>query len=129
MSIRNVLPCLALCLWSTGLAAQVKPTEADRVGLDELNRGHNAAAIQEIMANDGLATDDPARNINLGVAHAREGRFDEARAHFRAALLSTDRAALQTARGEWVDSRELARRGLRKLAMGTFTGEQLASSR
>lgn len=120
---------MALCLWSTGLAAQVKPTELDRIGLDELNRGDNAAAIQEIMANDGLATDDPARNINLGVAYAREGRFDEARAHFRVALLSADRVALQTARGEWVDSRELARRGLRKLAMGTFTGERLAFNR
>ena len=109
--------------------AQTLPTEAAAIGFDELRSGRNAAAIQEIMANDTLSSDDPARNINLAVAYAREGDAARAKAHFQAALLSEDRVTLQTAQGEWVDSRQLARQGLRQLARGAFSGEQFASSR
>jgi Tfp pilus assembly protein PilF len=129
MFIHRLLPCLALCFAPAALNAQAVPTEATRIGFDELKRGQNAAAIEEIMGNDALSGDDPARNINLAVAYAREGDSTRAQAYFRAALLSESRVDLQTAQGEWVDSRELARQGLRKLARGAFSGEQFASSR
>lgn len=129
MFIPRLLPCLALCFAPAALQAQTVPTEAMPIGFDELKRGQNVAAIQEIMSNDALGSDDPARSINLAVAYAREGDTAEAEAHFRAALLSETRVTLQTAQGEWVDSRELARQGLRKLARGAFSGEQFASSR
>lgn len=129
MSIPQLLACLGLVFAPAALHAQTAPTEAVRIGFDELKRGQNVAAIQEIMANDALSSDDPARNINLAVAYAREGDTAQAQAHFRAALLSESRVTLQTAGGEWVDSRALARQGLRKLERGAFEGEQFASSR
>lgn len=129
MPLNRLLLCVALATAPAALHAQGAPTEATPIGYDELKRGQNVAAIQEIMANDALSSDDPARNINLAIAYAREGDAAQAQAHFRAALLSESRVTLQTAQGEWVDSRELARQGLRKLARGNFASEQFASRR
>ena len=119
----------ALSVSSQAFAQQAALTEVEPVGFDELQRGQTQAAIQEIKANEALRRDDPARSINLAVAYARQGLNDEARNHFEAALTSAQRVELETAAGKWVDSRELARRGLQKLARGEFQGSALASLR
>ncbi|MGB7407959.1 MAG: hypothetical protein WA908_05595, partial [Pontixanthobacter sp.] len=63
---------------------QVPNPDADRVDVayDEMTADQNSAAIRRIEANSQIAVDDPARLINLGIAHAREGRLAEARALF-----------------------------------------------
>lgn len=120
---------LALGMSGAAYAQANAPTEAQRIGYNELRSGKNLAAIQEIKSNAALSADDPAGNINLAIAYAREGREEEARECFEMALASSERVSLQTASGEWIDSRELARAGLRKLALGTFSQERLAANR
>ncbi|MGB7408334.1 MAG: hypothetical protein WA908_07495, partial [Pontixanthobacter sp.] len=77
-----------------------------------------SAAIRRIEANSQIAVDDPARLINLGIAHAREGRLAEARALFDAVMNHEDRVRLETASGEWVDSKRLAYRAMAMLNDG-----------
>ncbi len=104
------------------------PVPAPDVAYWHLARGLNEAAIERIEANGDLAADDPARLINLGIAHAREGRADEARALFRAALRDAESVRLETATGDWRDSRTLARIALRMLDDGEFgSGVRLAA--
>lgn len=89
------------------------------VGYSHLAAGQDAAAITQIEAQPADA-DDPARLINLGIAHARLGDAARARAMFQAALVSRDRVELETATGAWVDSRVLARQALAMLDSGEF---------
>lgn len=96
------------------------PDAACEVGYEQLVDGDNRAAIQTIQANEELASDDPARLINLGIALARTGDFEAARRHFEAARDHEERFELETASGEWVDSRALARKGLAMLERGEF---------
>lgn len=115
---------LAPAAFGAALAAPV----ATEVGFVELSAGQNEAAIARIEANHDLAESDPARLINLGIAHAREGRADEARAMFRAALRARDSVQLETATGTWVDSRDLARTAIAMLDQGAFqTGPVFAA--
>lgn len=109
-------------------AALGAPIAAAEVGYVELSAGRNDAAIARIEANHDLAEGDPARLINLGIAHAREGRANEARAMFRAALRARDSVQLETATGTWVDSRDLARTAIAMLDQGAFqTGAVFAA--
>ena len=98
-------------------AATVKPVD---VAFEELSEGNNSAAIKRIEQNAELQNDDPARLINLGIAHARQGAEREARAMFTAAAQTDTRYRLETAQGEWIDSRVLARRALAMLDRGEF---------
>ena len=93
---------------------------AVEVGYKELAAGQDAAAISQIedQRADG---DEPARLINLGIAHARLGDVTRARAFFQAALASPERMELETATGAWVDSRVLARQALAMLDRGQFS--------
>ena len=93
----------------------VQAVEHVDVAYDELAIGENTVAIRRIEGNDVLEANDPSRLINLGVAYAREGDIEKARALFRAALFSNDRQLVETSAGEWVDSRILARRALARL--------------
>jgi hypothetical protein len=92
---------------------------ANEVALDHLMAGQDDAAITVI--NRQPETDDPARLINLGVAYARTGDTARARAMFRAAHNAPERVDLETASGEWVYSRVLARRAIAMLDRGEFT--------
>ena len=103
-------------------AAAATPVE---VAYDELSAGDAAAAIAKIERSDARGGEHPARMINLGVAYARAGRADEARAMFEAAAQG-ERYRLETANGDWVDSRDLARRALAKLDRGEFGSAQFA---
>lgn len=93
----------------------VNSVEQVDVAYDAIASGENIAAIEQIESNDTLAQDDPSRLINLGIAYAREGDIARARDLFRAALYSTDRQLVETADGDWVDSRSIARRALAQL--------------
>lgn len=101
------------------LAAAVAalPPAAD-VGYQELASGRDDAAITVITQQQ--ETDDPAKLINLGVAYARQGDVTRARAMFRAAHTAPERVELETAAGDWVYSRVLARRALAMLDNGAF---------
>lgn len=117
------LSILASLVLATG------PAAAADVAFVELAAGQNDAAIQRIEANDALAASDPARLINLGVAHAREGRTDQARDLFRAAVRARTSVELETAAGTWVDSRDLARAALAMLDAGAFQGGAVLAAR
>ena len=106
-------------MFSVMLAAAVTAMPpADAVGYPELVAGRDDAAITVINTQE--RSDDPARLINLGVAYARTGDTARARAMFRAAHTSEERVDLETASGEWVYSRVLARRALAMLDSGEF---------
>lgn len=106
---------MIVTLLAATLAAQSPATE---VGFEQLVAGQDDAAITVINSQE--MSDDPARLINLGVAYARIGDMARARAMFRAAHNAPERVDLETASGEWVYSRVLARRALALLDSGAF---------
>ncbi len=79
--------------------------------------GRNADAIAELEA---VRSHDPAQLINLGIAYARQGDEERARALFMAAAASNDRIEIDTANGSETDSRRLARKALRMLDNDEF---------
>jgi tetratricopeptide (TPR) repeat protein len=97
------------------------------VAYNELASGDTAAAISKIEKDSAEDADHPARLINLGIAYARAGRADDAKAMFNAAVRSEQRYRLETASGDWMDSRDLARRALAMLDKGEFASTQFAS--
>ncbi|MFZ1742014.1 MAG: hypothetical protein WAT93_04125 [Pontixanthobacter sp.] len=108
------------------------PAAADQlvdVAYEEMASQQNEAAIRRIEDNDALAQDDPARLINLGVAYAREGRTEEARELLNAAARHQTRYWLETANGDWVDSRNLAYRALAALDGGKISNTTRMASR
>lgn len=116
---------LALVLLAQGPAQSMDKVE---VAYEELATGQNSAAIARIERTSSADSEDPARLINLAIAHAREGRVEAARALFMDAARLDTRYRLETADGQWMDSRDLARRGLAMLDRGEITlGTQMAS--
>lgn len=109
----------ALAMIASGVPADV--------GFLPLVEGRNAEAEKELNTNHQLEADDPVRLINLGVAYARQGRKAEARAMFEAAMRKSDRLVLETADGEWKDSRHLARLALKMLNSGELDTERMAA--
>lgn len=103
------------------LAQAAVPAANVEVAVSELKDGDAAAAAAKIE-NSKADEQHPARLINLGVAYARMGRTEEARAMFRAAANSDERYRLETTSGEWIDSRDLALRALKRLDQGAFGG-------
>jgi hypothetical protein len=97
-------------------AAATQPV-AD-VGYTELMRGEENAAIAVIGADQ--VSYDPAKRINLAIAHARRGDLELARRHFQMVIDSREITELETATGEWIDARTIARRGIAMLDQGVF---------
>ncbi len=97
-----------------------------RVGYEALVAGDNVRAIAEIEGNRALAQDDPARLINLGIAHARLGDTARAQDLFNAAVASNDQMELETATGDWIYSRAIARMALRLLDQGDLRMARIA---
>lgn len=117
----SLIAATALLVLANGPVEGVAVPDAEfDVGYAELVTGQDRAAIEAIENCDTLAQDDPARLINHAVALARVGDYDAARERFEAAARSEDRYRLETANGEWVDLRVLARRGLAMLTRGEF---------
>lgn len=110
---------LALMVQAPEEIVPVVETTTD-VGLEELVAGRDRAALEVIENCEELAATDPARLINRGIALARLGRYDEARSDFEAAASASEAVDLETASGDWVDSRRLARRALAMLDKGEF---------
>lgn len=96
------------------------PAAAAEVGYQELRDGRNEAAIQTISLREAMEADDPARMINLGIAYARQGDSKTARNLFQAAANSDNRMDLETADGQWRDSRYIARKAMAMLDRGEF---------
>lgn len=110
------------------ILATAQAPAADNFGHQALAEGRDTAAIAAIMDNDRIANDDPARLINLGIAYARQGDAVLARQLFEAARDNRDRVELETAAGEWIDSRRLARQALAMLERGEFAqGSRIAA--
>ena len=105
---------------SSALVVTAPESEYD-IGYAELVVGHDREALSAIEECEKVSHRDPARQINHAVALARLGDYDEARLRFAAAARSSDRYELETATGEWVDSKVLARRGIAMLDRGEFS--------
>lgn len=101
------------------------PSLDSEVAYASLRVGDDQRAISEIESSPQLEENDPASLINLGVAHARAGNELRAREYFEAAAASPVRYNLETANGQWVDSRRLAMKALRKLDRGEFRPTEL----
>lgn len=89
------------------------------VAYELLLDGRDSAAITAIEARPETTT-DPARLLNLGIAYARRGEDAKARVLFELAYRARDRVELETATGEWIDSRTLAKQALAMLDGGSF---------
>ena len=87
------------------------------IGYDALVAGENDRAISQMMTNDRVSRNDPAKLINLGQAYARTGRTAEAEQLFNAAIQSRDDVDLILANGTVMNSKEAARLALAKLRM------------
>lgn len=105
-------------LVAAAIAAQPAGSE---VGFADMVAGRNDAAIT-VIERQAAKSADPAQLINLGVAYARLGDLTRARAMFRAAYAAPEPVDLETASGEWVYSRTLARQALAMLDSGRFAG-------
>ena len=82
-------------------------------------RGDDMAAIA-VLERESPAAEDPAGLINLGIANARRGDYERARAYFQAVINRREIVELETSTGEWLDARTLARRALTMLDNGGF---------
>jgi Flp pilus assembly protein TadD len=114
-----VVKGIALALTAAFIAAPAfaETAEPDRVDVafEALAEGRTAEAVVQLQQSGGDKTEDPAVLINLGTAYARQGRIEEARQMFEAAMASSDRYDLELADGSWVDSRVAARMALANL--------------
>ena len=116
-----IITSMALALMAQGPVEAVPAPQAEYdVGYEELVANDNVEARKAIENCDALDADDPARLINHGIALARTGKYEAARADFEAAAMARDSVELETADGNWVDSRHLARKALAMLEKGEF---------
>ncbi|HAU22432.1 MAG TPA: hypothetical protein DCS24_07530 [Erythrobacter sp.] len=93
------------------------PAQSSDVAYASMRTGDDRQAISEL---ESRTENDPAKLINLGIAYARSGNEVLAREYFEAAAANPVRYNLETANGEWVDSRRLAKKALRRLDRGDF---------
>ncbi|MEP7348888.1 MAG: hypothetical protein ABI668_02925 [Sphingorhabdus sp.] len=113
-----------LAIISVSGVAQAEPATGGEIGYprgsigyDALMAGDNDRAISQIMANERVNRNDPARLINLGQAYARTGRTAQAVELFNAAIESRDELDLILADGRVMNSKEAAKQALTKLHM------------
>ena len=110
-------------------AGPTQAVEQVDVAYEQMVAGENEAAIRTINSNAALEADDPAKLINLGIAHARRGDTEAARDAFTSVLANDDRQYLETSRGQWVDSHSLARQALAMLDGGKLTSNTRMANR
>ena len=90
---------------------------------EHLSKGRAFNAIESLEKSVEAAPEDPGLLINLGIAHAQAGDAAKARDLFERALVSSEPIELETADGEVIDSRRLARKAMRMLERGEFTAQ------
>lgn len=110
-------------------AAPQASTDQVDAAFADLQANRNGAAIERIEPAVGQADAHPAQLINLGVAYARNGDTERARAMFRQAANADTGYSLETASGAWVDSRTLALRGLAMIDRGALGGVTRTAAR
>ena len=126
----SFIAAAALLVAADGPVMIVSAPEADcTIDYEELLSGEGREALQAIEGCAADAERDPALQINHGVALARVGDYDAARESFHAAARNAERFELETASGDWVDSRVLARRGLAMIESGEFRGYEALAVR
>jgi tetratricopeptide (TPR) repeat protein len=113
---------VAAAILVTAPAAPVAQVDA---AYDDLVANRDREAIARIEAS----AEHPAALINLGIAYARQGDRERAREAFERASRFDQRAHLETAEGEWVDSRKLALRALAGLDRGDLAPQIRTASR
>ncbi len=86
------------------------------------------ASSDEIEVAAVLDNGDPVQLLNRGVSYAREGETEMARAMFTRVADNRMRYQMETARGDWQDSRNLARKALGMLDRGEFTQSRMAKA-
>lgn len=99
-------------------AAPVPPVEAVDAAYEEVAASRNAEAIARIEGTGPAARAHPAQLINLGIAYAREGDTARACDLFQRAANAQELYSLETAGGQWTNSRALALRALASLDNG-----------
>ena len=112
MALGTALTALSLALLSQPSAQPVRIGEPAAV--------LNAAAVQRADIRTAIAQDDPAQLISIGVALARSGETAAALELLNAAARSETRYRLETAEGDWVDSRRLAMKVIGMIDRGEF---------
>lgn len=108
-------------------ATPVPPVQSVDAAYEEVSMKRDADAIERIEDETPLARAHPAQLINLGIAYARRGDTERARAMFRQAANDEGLYSLETANGDWTSSRILAQRALVSLERGTLGRVRTAS--
>ena len=115
MSIGIIVAAVVLAQSGPATATQGISDDGADTAYEDLAAGRTVGAIARLEASLEETPGDPALLINLGTAYAREGRMDEARDAFLAAISAEDRYRVQLADGSWEDSRKVARLALDSL--------------
>ena len=102
-------------------AAPAPPIQAVDAAYEEVAAHRDADAIAR-LEGEGAVPLHPAQLINLGIAHARQGDVERARALFHKAANAEEIYSLETASGAWTNSRVLARKALASLDSGALGG-------
>lgn len=85
-------------------------------------------ASEEIEVAAVMDSGDPVQLLNRGVDFARQGETERARAMFTRVADNRMRYQMETAQGEWADSRNLARKALGMLDRGEFVPSRVAKA-
>ena len=118
---RPIFTLLALATTAAAAPLAAREIPADGVAIlpvayEALRDGRTQDALRQLTATADVDARDPSRLINLGTAHARLGRSEQAASLYRAALDSPIRYDLELADGRTMDSRWAARMALKGLA-------------
>lgn len=121
MMLTSILAGLAMTQ-AAGLpadtSARTTQAQSQDFGSQALSEGRGNDVIASLEKARAKNADDPAILINLGVAYAHRGDDEMARQMFTAAMRSRTVIELETAHGEPMNSRKLARKALAMLARG-----------
>lgn len=82
------------------------------LGLAAIERGDWAAAERQLTDDSRLATDNPARLINLGRVYMETGRTQQALAVWRQALASSNHSEVELLNGRTSTTDEVARQAI-----------------
>ena len=99
--------------------------QADR---SAANTAEPVGASEEIEVAAVMDSGDPVQLLNRGVDFARQGETERARAMFTRVADNRMRYQMETAQGEWADSRNLARKALGMLDRGEFVPSRVAKA-
>ncbi len=96
----------------------VQADQSPDIASEAITAGRGDEVIPSLERARAKHANDPAVLINLGVAYAHRGDDVKARNLFKAAMKSPTQIDLETADGDAVSSRKLARKALSMLDRG-----------